>query len=241
MRLQILSDLHLDVKPFTHKQVEGVDCVIVAGDLMNGAAVNRSNHRVINYFNSIPQDLTTIYVLGNHDFYGSDRNQTVAWFRANLPHVELLDNESFDIGDYRIHGSTLWSPCASPIRHKFPEELTDFTLIKDISLDLMRDRFVEATFWLEQSLSASPVTNIVVTHFLPTFKSVHKQYEKSLLNPYFVGDVEHLMDKAALWVHGHTHCSMDYRLGNTRLVCNPRGYGDENKGEFNASLTVDLP
>ena len=28
----------------------------------------------------------------------------------------------------------------------------------------------------------------------------------------------------ALWVHGHMHDSFDYRLGRTRVVCNPRGY-----------------
>ena len=28
----------------------------------------------------------------------------------------------------------------------------------------------------------------------------------------------------ALWVHGHTHTSHDYRVGRCRIVCNPRGY-----------------
>ena len=44
----------------------------------------------------------------------------------------------------------------------------------------------------------------------------------------------------ALWVHGHIHTSSDYRIGATRVVCNPRGYPDIESG-FNASFTVDLP
>ena len=28
-----------------------------------------------------------------------------------------------------------------------------------------------------------------------------------------------------LWTHGHTHHPFDYRIGSTRIVCNPRGYG----------------
>ena len=27
-----------------------------------------------------------------------------------------------------------------------------------------------------------------------------------------------------LWTHGHTHDVFDYVIGETRIVCNPRGY-----------------
>jgi hypothetical protein len=27
-----------------------------------------------------------------------------------------------------------------------------------------------------------------------------------------------------LWTHGHTHELFDYTIGDTRIVCNPRGY-----------------
>jgi Icc-related predicted phosphoesterase len=43
-----------------------------------------------------------------------------------------------------------------------------------------------------------------------------------------------------LWVHGHIHTCSDYRIENTRIVCNPRGYPDVESG-FNASFIVDLP
>jgi len=35
-----------------------------------------------------------------------------------------------------------------------------------------------------------------------------------------------------LWIHGHTHESFDYKIGKTRVVCNPRGYAstEKNKG-----------
>ena len=26
------------------------------------------------------------------------------------------------------------------------------------------------------------------------------------------------------WVHGHTHDPFDYKIGECRVVCNPRGY-----------------
>jgi hypothetical protein len=27
-----------------------------------------------------------------------------------------------------------------------------------------------------------------------------------------------------LWTHGHTHDVFDYMIGDTRILCNPRGY-----------------
>ena len=35
-----------------------------------------------------------------------------------------------------------------------------------------------------------------------------------------------------LWTHGHTHEDFDYRIGSTRVVCNPRGYdGYEDRAD----------
>lgn len=33
-----------------------------------------------------------------------------------------------------------------------------------------------------------------------------------------------------LWVHGHIHHAADYRVGRTRIVCNPRDHVDEASG-----------
>ena len=45
-------------------------------------------------------------------------------------------------------------------------------------------------------------------------------------NRFFLCDVDDLIRRAApaLWVHGHTHASIDTQVGSTRIVCNPLGY-----------------
>jgi predicted phosphodiesterase len=46
---------------------------------------------------------------------------------------------------------------------------------------------------------------------------------------------------AALWIHGHTHVSQDYRIGNTRVICNPRGYaGYELNPAFDPRLIIEV-
>ena len=44
----------------------------------------------------------------------------------------------------------------------------------------------------------------------------------------------------ALWVHGHTHSSADYQVGDTRVVCNPYGYYRHEVNTEFASVVVDL-
>jgi hypothetical protein len=68
------------------------------------------------------------------------------------------------------------------------------------------------------------------------------------LAPAFCSDLSELVEGsgAALWVHGHTHASCDYVAGQTRVVCNPKGYGPVKTGgeyenpEFDAGLIVEI-
>jgi hypothetical protein len=65
------------------------------------------------------------------------------------------------------------------------------------------------------------------------------------MNACFVSDATRLLggDRAALWIHGHTHDSFDYDLAGTRVVCNPRGYAKDGVNEnpsFDPGFTVDV-
>lgn len=50
--------------------------------------------------------------------------------------------------------------------------------------------------------------------------------------PAFVSDLSDVImaSKAPLWVHGHTHLDVDYRIGDTRVLARQRGYPDEQTG-----------
>lgn len=46
---------------------------------------------------------------------------------------------------------------------------------------------------------------------------------------------------ATLWVQGHTHHAVDYSLGDTRVLSNPRGYaGEEEVPGFCPELVVEM-
>jgi Icc-related predicted phosphoesterase len=69
---------------------------------------------------------------------------------------------------------------------------------------------------------------VVVTHHAPTPISIAEWYKHdTLMNGAFASDLsEFIMDRPQikLWTHGHMHNVSDYVVGDTRVVCNPRGY-----------------
>jgi len=85
--------------------------------------------------------------------------------------------------------------------------------------------------------------NVVVTHHLPSGKSTDARYRDNSLNPAYHSNLEWWIEEKdiSLWVHGHTHGSNDYSIGDTRVVCNPRGYFryDENQ-YFDNSLIIEV-
>ena len=75
--------------------------------------------------------------------------------------------------------------------------------------------------------------------------SIARRFDGSPLNPFFISDLERLMDggRIRLWIHGHTHDSFDYAVNGTRVVCNPRGYsvrGVDENAAFDPDLIVDI-
>ena len=44
-----------------------------------------------------------------------------------------------------------------------------------------------------------------------------------------------------LWIHGHVHNNFDYMIGDTRVICNPRGYEMYQENfEFKPDFEVDI-
>lgn len=82
---------------------------------------------------------------------------------------------------------------------------------------------------------------IVMTHHAPSFQSTAEIYKGDPINPGFGSDLDDYIAKSniSLWVHGHMHNSSDYMIGNTRIICNPRGYGTENISNYNPNLVID--
>jgi len=85
--------------------------------------------------------------------------------------------------------------------------------------------------------------DVVVTHYLPSQRSVSVAWRGSVINPFFVCDMDRFIQvvQPKLWLHGHTHTSCNYEIGKTRIVCNPFGYPDDLNEQYNPKLVIEVP
>lgn len=77
-------------------------------------------------------------------------------------------------------------------------------------------------------VTQEPGSYIVVGHHAPSSRSVADWYRTdTVMNGAFRSELDEFIEdhpQIQLWIHGHMHNDSDYRIGNTRVVCNPRGY-----------------
>lgn len=242
MKLRVVSDLHFE---FHADGGEGLlnslkledpdwDALVIAGDLCSSAKLLGSLFRVRDRIKGRP----LVYVTGNHEYYGATLevvDKTVRdWFHAES--WKPLERDVIEINGRRILGCTLWFPFSDETKSN-RQYMNDFYQIKKLEPEVY-DRCYEARAWLKRELREG---DIVVTHHLPSQQSVSDRFKRSALNCYFVCDVEDLIRecKPALWIHGHTHDHKDYKIGNTRIVCNPCGYPGESV-QFDPVFTVEV-
>lgn len=82
---------------------------------------------------------------------------------------------------------------------------------------------------------------IVVTHHAPSPRLEAPGYVNGPLSPSFVSDAGPLIERSGipLWIHGHTHYNVDYRLGATRVLSNQRGYPTEACARFDPGMVSE--
>jgi len=243
MRIRILSDLHLEDAPFDPPAAEA-DVVVLAGDIHNGAAGVEWAKRTFTQ--------PVVFVAGNHEPFDAEFHATAAALRAAAAgsNVHVLDCGEAVIGGVRFLGCTLWTDFelyGAATRDAAVEAMRriapDFRVIAFGARAFAPDDWLALhrahRAWLAERLAAPFAgATAVVTHF-PHPGSITPKFAGHPLNPAFASRLEPLVARSALWIHGHTHAASDYRVADSRVICNPRGYAREQTG-FRAALVVTL-
>jgi Icc-related predicted phosphoesterase len=218
---------------------EAGDILILAGDVCIKCRVDWIND-IAGRFNHV------IYVLGNHEFYRGAIDNTYKKTRERLvDNVHLLENESITIDDVTFHGATLWSDFlnGNPVSYlQCNQVINDYRLIRAgdgthrFKPQIAHSLHNISKVFLQENVKEG---DIVVTHMAPSFLSVHEKFKNDInINGAYASDLSELIldTKPELWFHGHVHTSFDYTIGNTRVLCNPRGYvGEELNVAFESN------
>lgn len=242
MRVQIASDIHLEFMGPTdqrdlHSTFKGeADVLVLAGDIVPLRIIDQVRDSLAEFCGKYKH---VVYVLGNHEYYDTSPAEAHAVLGAvsnELYNLHVLKNSFLMIDGQKFYGGTLWFE-DKPRNRFLKRHLNDFYLIKDFEpwVYQQNHEFVaNGKMFIDEG-------TIVVSHHLPSYKSVADRYKGDELNAFFVHDAEHLIfgKKPKLWVHGHSHISCDYRLDQTRVIANPYGYVHELT-DFPPELILDV-
>ncbi len=268
MKLQLLSDLHLESHPrFMPTPAPGADLLVLAGDIGSYQTGSRLTDPDFGLGRFSPKNgwpTPVIYVPGNHEYDGDDFDAVHARLRDCCDALQILwlERETRVIDGIRFVGTTLWSdfdalvdPADSmtqQIRTRGKAmRAANFYLEKAATTregqpflaDSLREHSLACQTWLRQAL-AEPFmgTTVAVTHFAPTLASADPRYGLTPGTAGFCNSLDALLPRAQLWLHGHLHCAFDYGKDGCRVVANPLGYKGKGEQEaFDPVLCIDVP
>jgi DNA repair exonuclease SbcCD nuclease subunit len=183
-----------------------------------------------------------VYVAGNHEFYHGKWNESLQDLRnecSKFNNVYFLENDSKTIGEYTFIGGTLWTDLnkGDPLTmHSITGILSDYSFIRNDALGYTKlraahtiSRHRSTVKYIESKLAELKDSKVIVVgHHAPSHLSIHPMYrDETIMNGGYYSDLSELIlnnPHIKLWTHGHMHNPFDYNIGDTRIVCNPRGY-----------------
>lgn len=249
MKIALHSDIHLEFGQEYSPNVDGADVIVLAGDIH---WKNRAVPWIVKRF----KGRQVIYVTGNHEYYkgklGRD-DEKIAEAAAPYPWLHFLQNNSVEIDGVTFLGCTLWTDYKltgnQPHTMVLAQQgMNDYDQIRVVKDGYRRARpqdmlalHNESVRWLTEQLSLLSGPVVVVTHHGPYRDSINSRFASDPLNGCYASDLSRLImeHQPLLWLHGHTHAPCDYTLGETRVVCNAKGYPMQPTG-FDPGLILDI-
>jgi Icc-related predicted phosphoesterase len=243
MRIQLISDVHLEfqkkplsyLEPLLRHYHNQDDILVIAGDFLY---LSKVPHQVLRYLSDNYRMI--FYVPGNHEYYKLETSKAPEVLKSleeTYPKLKVLaaEKDPVEVDGIKFWGDTMWFE-ESPQNVLYQGFINDFYHIKQFQpwvYDRNRVFRERASYIIDKN-------TIVVTHHLPSYCCVDPIYKDSVLNRFFVCNMDWIIsnEQPKYWLHGHTHEKVDVKLGETRVIANPFGYPDEY--QIKKPLILDL-
>jgi hypothetical protein len=255
LKLQLLSDLHLETEAFTPEPAPGAELLVLAGDI---------DTRWAGFESFAHWPVPVLFVAGNHEFDGRELDEAWPALRTTAQRLgwTLLERESCIVTDgagqrIRFAGTIRWSDFdlfGAQQRDRAMRAAAYFMrLMKSLRhgqpFDAagVREESLACRAWLENELRQPAQgrwdKTVVITHFAPSLRSLDPRFGTQPGTASFCNADDDLLPLADLWLHGHLHCRHDYlvpRVGRqpTRVVSQARGL--DTKGEADGYQPLKL-
>jgi hypothetical protein len=198
--------------------------------------------------------------MGNHEHYHGKFDKSAEIIRdtlgyLNIHNVHLLDRDTKEIDGVHFIGGTMWTDCnkgdALTLYH-LEQCMSDFRVIRIAGENFKKFlpkrtvmEFTKTRDYFKSAIENLPqdATVVVCSHHAPSHLSIHEMYKHDqLMNGGYSSDLsEFILDRPGIkaWTHGHMHNNFDYLVGDTRVMCNPKGYpGENDQFDFNFVFEV---
>ena len=240
--IAVVSDIHLEFRDYGYilpsVENESDTILVLAGDISPAKTV----HLHTDFFNDcVDRFKDVIYIMGNHEHYGGNFTETYDHIRKFLPEdIHFINNDWVIIDGVKFVCGTMWSLIPDEDYAYVKQNLSDYYVISNFDRKFIPfDSSIEFNKFIKFLLNeVNPdEKTVVVTHHAPSYKSVADMYLGDRLNCAFSSNCDDLIGelKPNVWIHGHHHSSSYYMLHDTRVICNPVGYPNENN-EFNMTI-----
>jgi len=262
MKITVVSDLHLECCEYEHElpNLGSGEVLILGGDIFCARHFKKNGNHQKNYKRFLDRCVnnfdTILYIAGNHEAYGYNYEGSWNVLKENLSdRIHLMEDSVVRVSDWVFIGSTFWTD----FRNENPLEMMEASrFLNDYNAIRITPKYRKMTpddtlgfhkkskQFLLDNLPMFKNQNVwVLTHHAPSYQSVHPKYRSSgIANGAFVSDLDDLIlshPQIKYWSHGHTHESMDYMIGQCRVICNPRGYYPLNLNpNFNPNFEVTV-
>jgi len=250
MLIREMSDLHLEFGPLDVPVItnEKEITLVLAGDI----GLAKRKNTIIPFLEEMSErHERVIMVLGNHEHYRCSTERSLYKICDALPdsvnNVWVIENEMVvdEKNNVAFIGGTLWTDCnknnpLTVFELERPGGMNDFQLIRTglpsapyarpfKAHDAMEyhRKSVEYIFKAVEKQKQLKRNVVVVSHHAPSTKSIAECYDSGFhMNGGYASSLEEQMLDTCpdVWFHGHTHSSFDYFIGDTNVICNPRGY-----------------
>ena len=258
MKIAIVSDLHLDfqnINKYAFLNEENAEILLIAGDTCESKNLDKFK----NTFKNICDKYKDVFIIaGNHEFYKNfhaDSLDQLYEFSRKFNNMHFLNNDCINLSEnYILIGSTLWTDFnkGNPlVMNTAKDIMNDYKLIKIIKNGYRklapRDTFefhIRSKEFIESELNNNKNKKVILfTHHAPSFLSLQNNSKPSYDDYCFASDLSNLiLDNSHIkyWIHGHTHFSANYTIGNCNVISNPRGYPHENYVDNFKPLVIEI-
>lgn len=239
MKYHVVSDIHLEfykkypgIDTFIKKN-DDVDYLFLCGDI--GDPFSNNYKLFLEDCNKFSYKYIFI-IAGNHEYYHHHTRNVTHKIRSLSKSISnkiiFLHNSSFELDDYLIIGTTLWTNINIPHIQQY---LSDYKYIREWSIERNNNENKKAITFIEKELTRNKNKKVIImTHHCPL---LYNEYSDLPTSCAFYNDLKYIFERKenniVVWLYGHDHMNDNIVVKDVNLISNQYGYPDDKTSNYN--------